>query len=87
MGEIDEKEMMISCQKNNWKLIIDGIHNKKELYNMDENPDETINLYEKQKKIAMELEKTITQHKNNFKKSEKQIISNRIEMLKKTGKI
>ena len=48
---INEKNMIISCQCNNWKLIIDDIHDRRELYNLDSDPNESINLYGKEKEI------------------------------------
>ena len=82
---IKKNQIMISCQKENWKIIIDNIHNRKELYNLSKDPRETKNLYSSNKNIAEELNKIIQKHLE--KKEEKDIIKNKIKLLKKTGKI
>lgn len=84
--DLDKDEgIVISCQRDNWKLIIDDIHNKKELYNLNEDPNESINLYDKERRIASELENVIKRHKSRVR--ELFTVTQRIQRLKKTGKI
>lgn len=86
-----ENKMIISCQKDNKKLIIDEIHGRKELYNLENDPEESNNIYnyEEYRKIKFDLEKEIFNHKERITgfKVEKKIIKNKILKLKKSGKI
>ncbi len=82
---IKKNEIMVSCQKENWKLIIDNIHNRKELYNLADDPDESSNLYPSMKDVAGKLSKIIESHLN--KSEEKDLITNKIKLLRKAGKI
>jgi len=86
-----ENKIIISCQKDNMKLIIDEIHNRKELYNLENDPEESNNLYnyEEYGKIKYDLEQKIFNHKEKIIgfKVEKKLIKNKIQKLKKSGKI
>ena len=82
---INEKNMIISCQRDNWKLIIDDIHNRRELYNLDDDPNESINVYGKEKEVVDELANAIKMHKRKI--GEAGVLSHKIHMLKKGGKI
>jgi len=88
-GIIDKKnEMMISCQKNEWKLIIDDIHKRKELFNLKNDPLETENLFE-EKGVIKELIEIVEYHKRQIQKGYniEQDLKDRIKKLKISGKI
>jgi len=80
-----EENMIISCQYDNWKMIVDDIRGKKELYDLGNDPDESINLYCEEKEIACEIDNIIKIHKSRIK--ETMIISQKISTLKKSKKI
>lgn len=85
----NDKDIMISCQRNNWKLIVDYFRNKKELYDLEEDPDEKQNLYEEKKDtdIVSHLNSKIKDQKKYYIKDEKREISSTIDKLKSSGKI
>jgi len=78
-------DMMISCQKENWKVIIDDIHVKKELYDLHSDPKESINLYNEETGITSELSEVIKKHKNRLKEID--MLSQKIKSLKNSGKL
>lgn len=88
IGEGDNSidEMMVSCQKDEWKLIVDEKNEKKELFNLKEDPLEKQNLYGK-REISQELEEAVEDHKREVKEGSRQVLKENIEKLKASGKI
>lgn len=80
-------EMVISCQKDTWKLIDDGVHDRKELYNLKDDPAESRNVYGDEDEIVAHLSRQISSHRAKFMPNEKRILSEKIRVLKKSGRI
>lgn len=59
---IEEGHRLISYRTKSWKYILNEETNKKELYNLKNNPQETKNLYDQEKEIAKKFEKKIAEH-------------------------
>ena len=77
-----KENIMNSCQKNNWKLIIDNMHGSKELYNLKRDKNENNNEYD-DTDICSELTEVIKHHRTSVLNSEKAKISKSIRLLTK----
>ena len=65
---------VISCRTKNWKYILNEEENKKELYDLENDPYETKNLYDQEKKIARNFEKKIAEHTKMEERMHKKVI-------------
>lgn len=66
--EPDGGKMVVAYRTKGWKCILDEVRNKKELYNIEEDPKETNNLYEVKRDIAEDLESKILVHISHQRK-------------------
>jgi arylsulfatase len=55
-GKPDESETLVSIRTGRWKLIIDEAKDGKELYDLENDPEEKVNMIEHHPAIAQELE-------------------------------
>lgn len=53
---------LISVRTKKWKYILDNLRNRVELYNLNEDPKERINLANKKQNIRMRFEKILKKH-------------------------
>ena len=59
---MEEGHGLRSYRTKNWKFILNEEKNKRELYNLKNDPHETKNLYEQEKGRAKDFEKKIAEH-------------------------
>ena len=67
-------DRLISCRTKSWKFIINVDRGNKELYNLEDDPHETENIYEKEKRIAEIFEEKITEHLMMEERARRKII-------------
>ncbi|MEF8848305.1 MAG: sulfatase [Candidatus Thermoplasmatota archaeon] len=84
---VKKEEIMVSCRKDNWKLIIDNIHNRRELYDLSKDSEELNNVYGFKTKEVDVLEKIVDNHLKESLEGERDLVSDKIKRLKKSGKI
>lgn len=87
-GSFDDLQtIMVSCQNEKLKYIKDGVYDKKELFNLEDDRLEEHNLYEKNKKVHSSFDWLIKNHISSVEKNVKKDTSIKINELKKIGKI
>jgi arylsulfatase A-like enzyme len=64
----DGSKMVVAYRTKRWKCILDEVRNTKELYNLEEDPKESNNLYEVKRDIAEDLESRILAHISHQRK-------------------
>ena len=78
----DQEHKLVSYRTNNYKLIIDYNTGNKELYDLQEDPEERLNIYSKENEIASQFEKKIEEHEER-----KKINLKKVEEMKKISQI
>lgn len=71
---MEEGYMLISYRTKEWKYILNEEKNKRELYNLENDPFETKNLYDKKREMARNFEKKIEEHVKMEKRAQKTVI-------------